>query len=678
MHSHRATPRLRTVRRALALSAVAVLTIGGTAVADDVSNDLDTSVDATAEVMALNVGGAAGTTKLYLVNRNGDGKQGCNLTGNDTSLGVAVSSSNPDVATASISNASFDNCGDERIVTVHAVAQGTTTVTVGQESNTTGGTYDFTPATFTVNVSAAAPANTAPQVSVTGVTPGASYDKGSVPDATCSVTDAEDGPSSFPATLSDTFDADGLGAQTASCSYTDAGELIASASVTYLVVDPSAPTIGYTVDPTDPDGLDGWYRNSVTLTWHVTEPESAGSLQKTGCEDQLITADQAATTYTCAATSSGGSTGPVSVTLKRDGNGPLVAYDASQTSAPDGDNGWYVSPVTATFTATDGFSGVSGASTKTATSSGDGSNVVVPSPGFADNAGNTTAAGAADSEGFKIDTVAPSIDPAVLSGTMGDNGWYVTDVDASFTAQDETSGVAGTNPRTVSSGGTQGTVTLSSPAFSDVAGNDTAAGAKSTQVKIDTVDPSVGLDGGPADGQSYYFGSVPSAPTCEASDATSGVSGACAVSGYATGVGTHTVTATAKDNAGNSTTVSRTYTVLAWDAKGFYQPVDMNGVLNKVKGGSTVPLKFELFAGSTEITDTAAISTFKYSPITCSATAPVDTIELLSSGGTTLRYDATGGQFIQNWKVPTTLGCYSVTLTANDGTALNARFQVTK
>ena len=35
---------------------------------------------------------------------------------------------------------------------------------------------------------------------------------------------------------------------------------------------------------------------------------------------------------------------------------------------------------------------------------------------------------------------------------------------------------------------------------------------------------------------------------------------------------------------------------------GYYQPVDMNGVWNTVKGGSTVPLKFELFAGTTELT----------------------------------------------------------------------------
>jgi hypothetical protein len=49
-----------------------------------------------------------------------------------------------------------------------------------------------------------------------------------------------------------------------------------------------------------------------------------------------------------------------------------------------------------------------------------------------------------------------------------------------------------------------------------------------------------------------------------------------------------------------------------------------------------------------------------------------------SAGGTALRYDATAGYFIQNWKVPATPGtCYLVrTVTTADGLALTARFKV--
>lgn len=680
---NRTRTRTRSVWAAAALALASTLGTATMAVADDVANNLDTTVDATAESMALNLGGADGTATFFVSPTNGDGKNGCNLTGS-TELLVNVASSNSAVATAGFGSdgrtgATFTACGDTRTVTVRPVGVGTTTVSLSQVSNNSSGTFNFAPATFSVTVSAK---NTAPQVSVTGVSQGASYEKGGVPAATCEVTDPEDGAvAPFPAALSGSLDPDGLGSQTATCSYTDRGPdpLTVSVSKTYTIVDPSAPEIGYTLSPVVPDGLDGWYRDSVALTWDVREPQSPASLQKAGCVDQLITADQHATTYSCSATSSGGSTGPVQVTIKRDGNGPVVSYDETATAAPDGDNGWYVTPVTATFRATDAFSGMAaGTDTRTATSTGDGAAVSIASPAFSDRAGNPTPAGAAHSPAFKIDTVDPAVGDAVVTGTRGSNEWYTSEVVASFEATDATSGVAGDNPRTASTGTDQGEVTLLSPAFSDVAGNTTAAGARTVTVKVDSVAPSVELVGGPDQDASYTFGSVPAAPTCTASDATSGVDGDCQVTRYGTGVGTHTLSATATDRAGNTTTVNRTYTVLPWDLKGFYQPVDMGGVINKVKGGSTVPLKFEIFAGATEVTDTAAVASFGVAQIACSSSAVTDTIELVTTGGTSLRYDTTGGQFVQNWKTPTAIGCYAVTMTARDGSRITARFQVTK
>jgi hypothetical protein len=152
----------------------------------------------------------------------------------------------------------------------------------------------------------------------------------------------------------------------------------------------------------------------------------------------------------------------------------------------------------------------------------------------------------------------------------------------------------------------------------------------------------------------------------------------CLVSGRLTTVGTHTLTATATDNAGRTSTATRTYTVLAWTLKGFYQPVDMNGVWNTVKNGSTVPLKFNIFAGTTELTDTASVKSLTASPVTCGdASAPADEIEALATGGTTLRYDTTGGQFIYNWQTPKLVGkCYSLSVTTQDGSKLTALFKL--
>ena len=273
--------------------------------------------------------------------------------------------------------------------------------------------------------------------------------------------------------------------------------------------DTTPPSISYVLNPASPDGANGWYVSDVTLTWTVSEPESPGSLVTTGCVDQNITSDQAATTYSCSATSNGGSAGPVDVTIKRDATKPSVA-----------------------------------------------------------------------------------------------------------------------------------------------------------------------LDGGPADGGSYYFGSVPAAPTCSASDATSGLDGSCSVSGYSALVGSHTVTASATDNAGNSASASASYSVLAWTLKGFYQPVDMNNVFNTVKGGSTVPFKFEVFAGSTELTDASLVS-FSANKVACASGSVEDAIEVTATGGTSLRYDAVAGQFVYNWKTPTGANtCYKVTMTAADGSSLTAFFRL--
>ncbi|HJR79493.1 MAG TPA: PxKF domain-containing protein [Anaerolineales bacterium] len=351
--------------------------------------------------------------------------------------------------------------------------------------------------------------------------------------------------------------------------------------------DTTAPVISYVLNPASPDGNNGWYKSNVTLTWSVSEPESAGSLVKTGCVDQNITSDQAATTYSCSATSDGGSAAQVDVTIKRDATAPTISGSASPT--PNG------------------------------------------------------------------------------------AGWNNTNVDVTFTCNDNLSGIASCGPDdTLSSEGAGQSV---SGTAVDNAGN--SAGSTVSGINIDKTAPSVSLVGGPADGGSYYFGSVPAAPTCSASDALSGLAGACSVSGYGTTVGSHTVIASASDNAGNSASASATYTVLAWTLNGFYAPVDMSGVYNLVKGGSTVPLKFEVFAGLTELTSTSVVLSFVQTRIACDGSSPMDEIEVVTTGGTSLRYDATAGQFIQNWQTPRLPGvCYRVTMTTLDGSFLQAFFKL--
>jgi hypothetical protein len=100
--------------------------------------------------------------------------------------------------------------------------------------------------------------------------------------------------------------------------------------------------------------------------------------------------------------------------------------------------------------------------------------------------------------------------------------------------------------------------------------------------------------------------------------------------------------------------------------------------VNVVKSGSTVPIKFELFKGSTELTATSNVQQpLKAVGVTCNSTTS-DDIELIATGGTSLRYDATGGQFIYNWQTPSGKAgtCYKVTISALDGSSQTALFRL--
>ena len=171
-------------------------------------------------------------------------------------------------------------------------------------------------------------------------------------------------------------------------------------------------------------------------------------------------------------------------------------------------------------------------------------------------------------------------------------------------------------------------------------GHDFAGNSSSVivdQIYVDLTDPEITWAGSIINGDSFYFGSVPSAPTCTASDILSGP-GSCSVSGYSTLVGTHTLTGIAYDVAGNEKYETLSYTVIPWTMIGFYSPIDMVGVWNTVKGGATVPLKFNVFNGSTEITDPSNVNLLQAYLVTCSTGYPEDQIELTSTGNTSLRY----------------------------------------
>lgn len=201
--------------------------------------------------------------------------------------------------------------------------------------------------------------NTAPAVAVIGVTEGSTYDRGSVPAAACTVSDAEDGATTVAARLSSPSGPrsdDGLGTVTASCSYTDSGSLTGTASVTYTVADTLAPVLSLPAGPvqaeaTSPTGAPVTYtataRDAVDGVRTVTCTPAPGSQSALG-----------STTVTCTAVDIAGNTasGTVTVTVA-DTTAPQISADSVTVSATS------AAGATATYTAgtTDAVDGPSSA-----------------------------------------------------------------------------------------------------------------------------------------------------------------------------------------------------------------------------------------------------------------------------------------------------------------------------
>lgn len=141
----------------MAGGAAAVLVVGAAtaAMADDIYNTI-TSTD---KVITVDVG-TTGRTNLGIHPQNDDAKpgeeknaaNGCNI--NPGTLTVAATSSDPTVATVSPGTVTFTNCGENNPLTVTGIGAGTATITLTEVSNTTRGTFNLAPATFTVNVKA--------------------------------------------------------------------------------------------------------------------------------------------------------------------------------------------------------------------------------------------------------------------------------------------------------------------------------------------------------------------------------------------------------------------------------------------------------------------------------------------------------------------------------------------
>ena len=220
--------------------------------------------------------------------------------------------------------------------------------------------------------------------------------------------------------------------------------------------------------------------------------------------------------------------------------------DAPVMTGTMGLNGWYTSNVSVAWNWTDAGSGVDPLHcTQTSTSSDEGATVTASSP-CTDLAGNT----ASDSRSFKIDKT-PSADAPVMTGTMGLNGWYTSNVSVAWNWTDAGSGVKPASCTTSSTAAEQGSITLMA-SCQDLAGN---TGSGSYTAKVDTIPPVLSI---PANVTANATSPAGATITFAAPATDTGDSGVASVvcsplSGTLFAISTTTVHCTATDVAGNTT-----------------------------------------------------------------------------------------------------------------------------
>jgi hypothetical protein len=146
----------------------------------------------------------------------------------------------------------------------------------------------------------------------------------------------------------------------------------------------------------------------------------------------------------------------------------------------------------------------------------------------------------------------------------------------------------------------------------------------------------------------------------------------------ASSVGAKQFTVTAHDNAGNETIVTHAYRVV-YAFGGFFAPIDNGGVLNVVKAGLGVPVKFSL--GGDQGLGVFAAGSPSSRPIVCDTSTAQDPVEqTITAGASSLSYDQTTGTYTYTWKTDKAWAntCRQLTVALADGRSHTALFKFSR
>lgn len=392
--------------------------------------------------------------------------------------------------------------------------------------------------------------------------------------------------------------------------------------------DATAPSV--TATPARSADHNGWFNSPVTITFSGTDATSGG----VSCDAAVpySAPDSAAASVNGGCTDAAGNTGHASYDFKYDGTAPTATI-AVASGATAGTNGWYTSDLTLHTSGTDVVSGIESCTadqfetTETIGATFNGS--------CTNGAGLITSASPLS---VKVDKTGPSAVLAITAGTLGNNGWYVSDVTLETTGQDSISGPVTCTDVQHQTTDTNGTT------FNGSCTNDAglSTNAAPVTVKVDTTAPTVTAT---ADRSPDHNGWYNHALTVSfaATDSTSGVATCSPDVAYAgPDTAAASVSGTCTDQAGNVGTGTLT---LEYDATA---PTGVAATADRSPNGngwynSSVTFTFN---GTDMVSGIASCSTVSYSgadnaAATVSGTCSDQAGNTSASANTTFKYDAT-------------------------------------
>ena len=297
-----------------------------------------------------------------------------------------------------------------------------------------------------------------------------------------------------------------------------------------LKVDGSPPSITLSVTGGSPGG-GGWYR-SGTLDVSASGVDAVSgvvasevSIDGGGWTGSAQVSGEGVHRVSARVLDGAGNQATDEAEIRIDGTPPNLSPEVSGTKGRDG---WYISSVSVSASASDDLSGIANVEVSDGSGGWQAGPLVISTDGThnpqyraEDIAGNQST----DSTEVRIDRTPPSLSPE-LSGTMGRNGWYISPVSVLASASDNLSGVAKVEISYGTSGWQTGPLVISSdgthnPKYraEDIAGNERKEDGPT--IKIDAHPPESAFINPPEGSDTWVSGVIPLIG--QSSDPTSGL-----------------------------------------------------------------------------------------------------------------------------------------------------------